>query len=115
MCTSDDANDEPCFDLKPFNYNADQKAQIDKSIELECYVKHKGRFSVIWMDESGVVSFNDQLVKPDSNIILATDSNYKFNLKISHVGLSHKGSYKCQISTLKVKNLDYNLDILSKC
>ena len=109
--TIDDSN-EPCFDVKPFNYEANQKVQIEKSVVLECYVKNKGAFYVMWYDDNGIVSLNGQVIKPDPNILIETDSEYKFNLRINNVNENNKGSYKCQISTLKAKNLEYNLDVL---
>ena len=115
ICKNDDADlSEPCFDLKSFTYDVNQKVQIEKSIVLECYVKNKGNFYVNWYDENGIISLNGQVIKPDPNILVETDANYKFNLRISNVGVNHKGSYKCQIATLKAENLDYNLDVLSK-
>jgi len=68
----------------------------------------------MWYDDNGIVSLNGQVIKPDPNILIETDSEYKFNLRINNVVANNKGSYKCQISTLKAKNLDYNLDVLSK-
>jgi hypothetical protein len=113
ICKNDNDLNEPCFDTKSFNYDINQKVQMEKSIVLECYVKNKGSFYVMWYDDNGIVSLNSQVIKPDPNIQIDTDSEYKFNLRINNVNANNKGSYKCQISTLKASNLDYNLDVLS--
>ena len=64
------------------------------------------------MHENQLISLDDKVIKPDSNIKLDTDLEKKFNLKINNLDMSHKGAYKCQITTLNAKNMDYNLDVL---
>lgn len=101
---------EPCFDLPQYNKN--KRAEVNKPVELECVVKNKGTYSVIWMYENQLISLDDKIIRPDSNIQMDTDLSQRFNLKLGHVDTANKGAYKCQISTLVAKNLDYNLDIL---
>lgn len=107
------ASKEPCFDLTQFQYNQNKKAEIEKPIELECVVRNKGSYSVAWLYENQLISLDDKVIRPDANIQLDSDQTSKFTLKLSHVDLNNKGSYKCQISTLVARNLEYNLDILS--
>jgi len=103
---------EPCFDISQFQYNQNKKAELEKPVELECIVKNKGAYSVAWMYENQLISLDDKLIRPDANLKIDSDSNQKFNLKLTHVDSNNKGSYRCQISTLVAKNLEYNLDIL---
>ena len=105
---------EPCFDFGAEKFNLNKKVQVDKDVELECFVRNKGVFSVIWMFENQLISLNNQLIRPDSNIKIDSDNNQKFNLRISRVNENYKGSYKCQISTLISQNLEYKLDVLGK-
>lgn len=103
---------EPCFDISQFEYNQNKKAELEKPVELECMVKNKGAYSIAWMYENQLISLDDKLIRPDSNLKIESDSIQKFNLKLTHVDSNNKGSYRCQISTLVAKNLEYNLDIL---
>lgn len=103
---------EPCFDISQFEYNQNKKAELEKPVELECIVKNKGAYSIAWMYENQLISLDDKLIRPDSNLKIESDSIQKFNLKLTHVDSNNKGSYRCQISTLVAKNLEYNLDIL---
>lgn len=103
---------EPCFDLEKFNYDLNKRAQMEKSVEFECYVQNKDSVSIAWLHENQLISLNDQVLVPDSNLELITDSRNKFNLKIKSVDTSHKGLYRCQIISKLTKNLEYNLDVL---
>lgn len=103
---------EPCFDLSQIQYNLNKKAEIEKPVELECFVKNKGSYSVAWMYENQLISLDDKVIRPDSNIQIDSDLTQKFNLKLSHVDTANKGSYRCQISTLVARNLEYQLDVL---
>lgn len=105
---------EPCFDLQQFQYTLNQNAEVNKSMELECYVRNKGSYSVIWLYENQLISVDDRIIKPDSRIKLDSDLNARFNLIISGIDSSNKGVYTCQIGTKQAKNLEYNLDVLSK-
>jgi hypothetical protein len=115
ICTNGEQESlDPCFDFGDFKFNQNKKIESDKDVELECYVRNKATYSVIWMFENQLISLNDMLIKPDSNMKIISDNSKKFNLRISHVNEKNRGLYKCQISTLNALNLDYNLDILSK-
>ena len=106
---------EPCFEFGAEKFNLNKKVQVDKDVELECFVRNRGVFSVIWMFENQLISLNNQLIRPDSNIKIDSDNNKKFNLRIARVNENYKGTYKCQISTLITQNLEYKLDVLGKC
>lgn len=115
ICKSDsfDTSEPPCFDTNTFGYSIEQKIEIEKSIELECYVKNKGSLHVMWYDKSGsIVSLDGQIVKPDPNLSINSDLATKFNLKITHITENYKGQYRCEISDVVPKKLIYNLDVL---
>ncbi|RNA23788.1 lachesin isoform X1 [Brachionus plicatilis] len=103
---------EPCFDLQQFNYDLNKRAQVEKSVEFECHVQNKDSISIAWLHENQLISLNDQVLVPDSNLQLVTDSKTKFNLRIKSIDTSHKGLYRCQIISKETKNLEYNLDVL---
>ncbi len=73
-----------------------------------------GTNSVVWLHDSQLLTLDARILKPDANIQLDTDSDRIFNLKIANIDVSQKGSYKCQVTTLVTKNLDYQLDVLGK-
>ena len=79
---------------------------------MECYVRNKGIYSVVWLHENQLISLDDRIIKPDANIQIDSNMEMKFNLKINNLDVLHKGSYKCQITTFVAKNLEYILDVL---
>lgn len=83
-----------------------------KNTEFFCLKIIQGSLSVAWLHDNQLISLNDQVIIPDSNILLDTDSSNKFNLKLENVDINDKGSYRCQIISKATKNLEYNLDIL---
>lgn len=103
---------EPCFDIKPSDYQSEKRVQQEKRVDLECYVKNKGDYNVAWLHEGQLISLNGQILKPTVNIKIDTDLKRKFNLIITNVDQSQKGAYTCQIITSGSNNLDYNLDVL---
>jgi hypothetical protein len=106
---------EPCFDLKPYSYSLDKHGELNKQVLLECYVRNKGAYAIVWMHDNQLISLNEQVIKPDNNIKIDADSSKgKYNLLISNVDSTYKGSYTCQISMKEAMNLDYVLDVLSK-
>ena len=108
---------QPCFDTQRLEVSNDVTRQIvaGKTVELECYVKNKGDFSVAWLHQGQLISAGGHMFKPIPNVKLDTDSDTKFNLIISAVKSEQNGSYTCQISTLDTNNeLTYNLDVLGK-
>lgn len=111
----EDQFNESCFDLSRYNYTQSKKAQVGQNVELECYIRNKGRNSVIWSFESDTLSTNDRIVKLDSNYQLNTDSETKFNLIINNVDISQTGSYKCQVTARSSLNLYYDLTVVGAC
>lgn len=112
ICHQNSLSNEPCFDLEKFNYDLNKRAQVENSVEFECYVQNKDSISIAWLHENQLISLNEQVLVPDSNLELITDSQSKFNLKIKSIDTSHKGLYRCQIISKMTKNLEYNLDVL---
>lgn len=115
ICSKDDTEsyqNEPCFDLGDFKFNMNKRVEERKDVELECYVRNKAAYSVIWMFENQLISLDGTVIRPDPNIKLDTDLITKFNLRLAHVSEKNKGSYKCQISTMTAQNLEYDLDVL---
>ena len=86
--------------------------QQDKKVELECYVKNKGDYSIAWLYEKQIISLNNLILKPTPNLKLNTNSKNKFNLEISNIDASQNGTYTCQIISSGTNNLDYKLDVL---
>ncbi len=113
ICSEKIDKSEPCFDLKSFEYELNKNVQQGSSVTFECYIKNKGSYSVVWMHEGQLISFDDKVIKPDANLNIDSDSTHKFNLILKNVNKNYKGSFKCQISTIVAQNLDYSLDVLS--
>lgn len=104
---------KPCFDLGEYTFNLTKKVEERQNVELECYVKNKAAYSVLWMFNNELISLDGKIIKPNPNLKLDTNLVTKFNLRLLHVNPLDKGSYKCQISTLVAQDLVYDLDILT--
>ncbi len=77
-------------------------------------MRNKGEYSIAWMYEKQILSLNGMIVKPTANIKIDTDSKRKFNLVITNVDASQRGTFTCQIISSGVNNLDYNVDVLGE-
>jgi hypothetical protein len=102
----------PCFEMGQYEFNLTKKVEELHDVELECYVRNKAAYSVIWMYNNDLISLDGKVIKPDPNIKLDTDLIRKFNLRLERVSPEHQGSYKCQIATLTAQDLKYDLDVL---
>ena len=106
-------NDEPCFDTTQFEYSPSVSIEQNRTVEFPCYVKKKGKHSVIWLYENQLVSVDDRVIKPDASIRLDTDLSSRFNLRVASVDpSSNKGVYTCQVATKQARNLEYTLEVL---
>lgn len=103
---------QPCFEMGRYEFNLTKKVEELHDVELECYVRNKAAYSVIWMYNNDLISLDGKVIRPDPNIKLDTDLIKKFNLRLERVKPGHQGAYKCQIATLNAQNLKYDLDIL---
>lgn len=95
-----------------YKFNQSKRVAERNEVELECYVKNKAAYSVIWLFNGNFISLDGKVIRPDPSIKLDTDLISKFNLRLSNVSPQHTGQYTCQISTLVAQNLEYDLDVL---
>lgn len=105
---------EPCFDVSGGDSLGDRKPIEGSELVLECAVRHRSSYTVLWSHNGRVVAINDKVISPaESKMRVAVSARADvFNLVLDDVDVSKNGTFECSVVSRTYPTLAYRVEVL---